>query len=203
MNIAIVTLDGFNEMDSLVAMTMFNRLRAKGWNAQIVAPTTQITSMNGVAMEAQQPLSFAHMADGVILGSGIKTNHWKNQRSFFESLVLEPSRQLIGAQCSGRQLLCGLGLGDQDLPMTMGDMESPLAVSGNLAWAGGCLAAQYLVAWMILRLGSKDMLEDVVHSVAPYGEENSYTSRMCLEVLGADPSLEQCLRIREAAASHG
>ena len=39
MEIAILTFDGFNELDSFVAAGIMNRLNAKGWKAQITAPT--------------------------------------------------------------------------------------------------------------------------------------------------------------------
>src|SRR5262247_1470576 len=73
MKIAVVTFDGFNEIDSLVAAHILNRVQKPGWKAEITAPTTSITSMNGVVMLAQQPLEFVNDADAVLFGSGRKT----------------------------------------------------------------------------------------------------------------------------------
>ncbi len=46
MQIAILTFDGFNELDSFVAAAILNRLRPHGWAAHISSPTEQVTSMN-------------------------------------------------------------------------------------------------------------------------------------------------------------
>ena len=73
MRIAIVTFDGFNELDSFIAFGLLNRLSAQGWKAEIASPSTNVTSMNGVRIQAQQPLEFANEADIVLFGSGIYT----------------------------------------------------------------------------------------------------------------------------------
>ena len=73
MHIAILTFDGFNELDSFIALGLLNRLSTQGWKAQIASPSTHVTSMNGVTIQAQQPLEFANEADAVIFGSGIYT----------------------------------------------------------------------------------------------------------------------------------
>jgi hypothetical protein len=44
---AILTFDGFNEIDSFVFVSMLNRIQRPGWRAEIVAPTELVTSMNG------------------------------------------------------------------------------------------------------------------------------------------------------------
>ena len=56
MRVAILTFDGFNELDSFIALGLLNRLGAHGWKAEIACPTAQVTSMNGVTIRAQQPL---------------------------------------------------------------------------------------------------------------------------------------------------
>ena len=57
MKIAILTFDGFNEIDSFVALAMLNRMKPQGWQAFITSPTETLTSMNGVTIERQKPLS--------------------------------------------------------------------------------------------------------------------------------------------------
>ena len=59
MKIAILTFEGFNELDSFIALGILNRMRSKGWSAEITSPLPHITSMNGVKIQAQQPLKFA------------------------------------------------------------------------------------------------------------------------------------------------
>ena len=64
MRIAVLTFDGFNEIDSFVALAMLNRV--KSLQALIVCPVQQVASMNGVVVQSQAPLSFARDADAVI-----------------------------------------------------------------------------------------------------------------------------------------
>ena len=65
MQIAILTFDGFNELDSFIASTILNRLRPLGWNAWITSPTEEVTSMNGVTIRRQRPLEIAEETDAV------------------------------------------------------------------------------------------------------------------------------------------
>ena len=75
MHIAILTFEGFNELDSFIALGLLNRLGADGWKAEIASPSSHVTSMNGVTVQAQQPLEFANEADAVIFGSEIGRAH--------------------------------------------------------------------------------------------------------------------------------
>ena len=109
MNIAILTFEGFNELDSFIAAGILNRMKGQGWNVQITCPTAQVTSMNGVTVTAQQPLEFANTADVVLFGSGIYTRDIAKDTSILGRLQLDPSRQLLAAQCSGTLLLATLG----------------------------------------------------------------------------------------------
>lgn len=54
MQIAVLTFDGFNELDSFVAAGILNRVKAKGWAAHITCPTPEVTSMNGVTIRRQR-----------------------------------------------------------------------------------------------------------------------------------------------------
>ena len=110
MRVAIVTFDGFNELDSFIALGLINRLRTAGVQAEIASPSLQVTSMNGVTITAQQPLEFVLDADTVLFGSGIYTRAIAENASLMNRLQLDPTRQLIGAQCSGTLLLARLGL---------------------------------------------------------------------------------------------
>ncbi|HEV7314977.1 DJ-1/PfpI family protein [Sphingopyxis sp.] len=189
MQIAVLTFDGFNELDSFVAAAILNRLRGQGWEAQITSPTPQVTSMNGVTIERQQPLDFAAKADAVIIGSGIKTREIADDPLMLQRIRLDPARQLIGAQCSGTLLLAKLGL-IGDLPACtdlttkpwvieagVEVLDAPFVAHGNVATAGGCLASQYLAAWIIARLAGTAAAEEALHYVAPVGEKAEYVDR--------------------------
>lgn len=195
MQIAILTFDGFNELDSFIAAGILNRMKDKGWSAQITSPTEEVTSMNGVTIRRQQPMSFAHTADAVLIGSGIKTREIAQDADLLASIRLDPSRQLVGAQCSGTLLLARLGLiGDlaacTDLTTKPWVVEAgvtvidaPFMAHGDVATAGGCLASQYLAAWMIARLASAQDAREAIHYVAPVGEKAIYVER-AMAVIG-------------------
>lgn len=189
MQIAILTFDAFNELDSLIAAFILNRMSTKGWKAHITSPTSRVTSMNGVTIEAQRDLEFANEADAVIIGSGFKTRDQVQDQALLGRLKLDPRRQLIGSQCSGALLLSKMGLlGDRpactDLTTKPWVIESgvrvldqPFYASGNIATAGGCFAAQYLATWILWRCGSKADAEAALHFVAPVGQKAEYVTR--------------------------
>ncbi|HEY4065462.1 MAG TPA: DJ-1/PfpI family protein [Burkholderiaceae bacterium] len=194
MRIAILTFDGFNELDSFIALGLLNRLGAAGWKAEIAAPSRHVTSMNGVTIQAQQPLEFANEADGVIFGSGIYTRAIAEdvgkRGALLDRLQLDPLRQLIGAQCSGALLLARLGL-LADMPACT-DLttkpwlveagvrveDAPFHARGPIATAGGCLSAQYLAAWMMARGAGFEAAAQALHYAAPVGEKDTYVARL-------------------------
>lgn len=186
MQIAVLTFDGFNELDSFVAAAILNRLRPYGWAAHITAPTEAVTSLNGVAIHRQRPLDFVEQADAVLIGSGIRTREIAADAAMLARIRLDPARQLIAAQCSGTLLLAKLGL-IGDLPACtdlttkpwvveagVAVLDAPFAAYGNVATAGGCLAAPYLAGWMIARGGSTAMAREALHYVAPVGEKDRF-----------------------------
>jgi len=116
MQIAVLTFDGFNELDSFVAAGILNRLKGRGWRAYITSPSELVTSMNGVVIQRQKPLAFAKQADAVLVGSGIKTREIAADQAILAQLELDSSRQLIGAQCSGTLLLAKLAFSATCLP---------------------------------------------------------------------------------------
>lgn len=189
MQIAVLTFDGFNELDSFVAAAILNRMKPKGWQAHITSPTEQVTSMNGITVTRQRPLEFAAEADAVIIGSGIRTREIAADSALLSRIILDPRRQLIGAQCSGTLLLAKLGL-IGDLPACtdlttkpwvieagVSVLDTPFVAHGNLATAGGCLASQYLATWIIARAATLEDAADAMHYVAPVGEKAVYVER--------------------------
>jgi len=194
MRVAILTFDGFNELDSFIALGLLNRLKADGWKAEITSPSAQVTSMNGVTVTAQQPLEFANDADAVIFGSGIYTRAIAENSALLDRLQLDPLRQLIGAQCSGSLLLARLGL-LADMPACT-DLttrpwllaagvrveDAPFHARGPIATAGGCLASQYLAAWLMLRGAGEAATTQALHYAAPVGEKDAYVERLLATV---------------------
>jgi len=190
MHIAILTFDGYNELDSLIALGILNRVREPGWRVSIASPTPRVRSMNGVTIDAAIDLDEACTADAVIVGSGSKTREVVEDPAIMTVLRgLDPDRQLLAAQCSGALVLAKLGL-LADVPACTDLITKPWVVAagvevldqpffarGNLATAGGCLASTYLATWTIARLHSLAAAEAAMHYVAPVGEKDEYVTR--------------------------
>ncbi|MET0700736.1 MAG: DJ-1/PfpI family protein [Mycobacterium sp.] len=189
MHIAILTFAGYNELDSLIALGVLNRVKTPGWRVSIASPTPRVRSMNGVVIESMATLEEASTADAVIVGSGIQTREVVADRGLMARLQLDPARQLLGAQCSGTLVLAKLGLLDgvpacTDLTTKswviaagVDVLNQPIYANGNIATAGGCLASTYLAAWVIARLEGVDAAEAALHYVAPVGEKDDYVER--------------------------
>ncbi|HSX88014.1 MAG TPA: DJ-1/PfpI family protein [Pseudomonas sp.] len=190
MHIAILTFDGFNELDSLIALGILNRIKQPDWRVSLAAPSETVTSMNGVQLHRQAPLEALESFDAVLVGSGIKTREIAQDAALMRTLSrLDPTRQLIGAQCSGTLLLAKLGLlngvpGCTDLTTKpwvqeagIEVLEQPFFARGNLATAGGCLASIYLAAWTLARLVGREAAAEALHYVAPVGEKADYVER--------------------------
>lgn len=186
MRIAIVTFEGFNEIDSFVTSHILNRIQLAGWKAEITSPSETVQSLNGVHVRAQRPLEFANEADAVVFGSGRFTREIVEDQAIMSRLRLDPRRQLIGSQCSGALFLAKLGL-LRTLPVCTDLKTRPLVeaagirvldqtffASGNVASAGGCLSSPYLATWVIWRLLGREAAATALGYVAPVGEHAQY-----------------------------
>jgi transcriptional regulator GlxA family with amidase domain len=142
-----------------------------------------------MVIEAQASLREACDADAVIVGSGVQTRQIVADAALMAQLQLDPSRQLLGGQCSGTLILARLGLlksvpACTDLTTKPWVEEAGVAVQnkpffaqGNVATAGGCLASLYLATWVIARLAGIEAARDAMHYVAPVGEKEDYVAR--------------------------
>jgi transcriptional regulator GlxA family with amidase domain len=189
-HIAILTFEGYNELDSLIALGVLNRVRKDYWRVSIATPAPKVRSMNGVVIESMASLEEACAADAVIVGSGTMTREVVADPAIMSQLRrLDPSRQLIAGQCSGTLVLARLGLLD-DVPACTDLITKPWVVaagievlnqpffaSGNVATAGGCLASHYLAGWILARLEGVEAAESALRYVAPVGEKDEYVSR--------------------------
>ncbi|MFJ3222893.1 DJ-1/PfpI family protein [Streptomyces sp. NPDC086783] len=189
MRVAVVTFDGFNELDSFIASALINRCRKDGLEAFITTPTPVVTSMNGVEVTGQRPMDFVTEAEVVLIGSGVKAREVAADDRLLSRLRLDPARQLIGAQCSGALVLARLGLLNgmpvctdiktrpfvEALDVTV--LDTPFHSDGNIATAGGCLASQYLATWVMTRTLGEDAARGVIDYVAPVGENRETVER--------------------------
>jgi transcriptional regulator GlxA family with amidase domain len=193
-SIAIVTFDGFNEIDSFVALHILARAKDRGLRAFLACPRERVTSMNGVALDA---LEATKDADAVIVGSGTATRDVVADPSMLARLALDPKKQLVGSQCSGALVLAKLGL-LRDVPACTDNktrpwlqeagvrvLDRPFVANGNVATAGGCLSSVYLATWMIATLVGEDAARAALDYVAPVGEGESFVARAMKVVRGA------------------
>ena len=199
MHIAILTFEGYNELDSLIALGVLNRVRRADWRVSLATPSPKVRSMNGVVVEQMATLEEAGRADAVIVGSGIATREVVEDPAVMGSLrSLDPGRQLLAGQCSGTLVLAKLGL-LTDIPACtdlttkpwvraagVEVLDQPFFANGNLATAGGCLASPYLAAWIIARLAGVEAAESALHYVAPVGEKQVYVAR-AMRILDSVP----------------
>ena len=205
-HVAILTFPGFNELDSFVALGVLNRVRNPDWRITLCCPEPRVTSMNGVTIDAQSRLEDAAAADAVIVGSGIKTREIVASPAILSALKLDPSRQLIGAQCSGTLVLAKLGLLDRVPACTdlitkpwvqeagVEVLNQPFFARGNVATAGGCLSSPYLAAWIIARTAGEEAARGALHYVAPVGEKEEFVERAMRNIGAYLPASESARR---------
>ncbi|HYF60256.1 MAG TPA: DJ-1/PfpI family protein [Burkholderiaceae bacterium] len=189
MQVAVLTFEGYNELDSFVVAAIVNRMRPRGWKAYITGPADEVTSMNGVTVRTERGLDFVREADAVLIGSGMRTREVVATPELMSRLVLDPRRQLVGAQCSGTLVLSKLGLLGSIPACTdvttkpwvvesgVEVLEQPFFARGNVATAGGCLSSQYLAFWVIARGAGIAAAEAALDYVAPVGEKREYVAR--------------------------
>ncbi|QFZ77214.1 AraC family transcriptional regulator [Streptomyces fagopyri] len=201
MRVAVVTFDGFNELDSFIASALINRCREDGLEAFITTPEPVVTSMNGVEVTGQRPMEFVTEADVVLIGSGVKARDVVADDRLISRLRLDPARQLIGAQCSGALVLARLGLlGDMPVctdrrsrpfveAYDVTVLDAPFHAEGDIATAGGCLASQYLATWVITRTLGEDAARGVLDYVAPVGENQETVERALRAVRAGEVAL--------------
>ena len=179
-NIAIVVFDKFTDVDLWLMWDLLNRV--PDWSVKIVGSAETHTSVTGIPVSTQDSIEFANSADAVLFVSGPGTRDCIKNDEWLSRFNLDPERQLIGSICSGSLILAKLGLLDGKTATTyptskelLGSfgvevIEKPFVANGNVATAGGCLAQQYLVGWVIEKLADKDWSDLVLKSIQPVGE---------------------------------
>ena len=96
MHIAILTFEGFNELDSLIAYAILNRIHRSDWCVSIASPAARVTSMNGLVIDSQIDLQQACAADAVIVGSGMRTREVVADEALMAQLRLKAAVGALG-----------------------------------------------------------------------------------------------------------
>ncbi len=189
-NIVIVTFDDFTDLDLIFIWDLLNRVHLPNWKVRIVGEGPSHRSMTGLTIPIHGPIDEVNTAHAVLFTSGKGTRAKINDHDYLAQFALDPTRQLIGSICSGALMLAALGLLAGKRATTyptakrileqygVDVIESPIVIEGNVATAGGCLAAQYLAAWVIERLVGRDIAEAVVRSCQPVGEGLSFETNV-------------------------
>lgn len=180
----ILTLDGFNEIDSFVALNILNR--ADKVRAELVSMSDTAKSMNGVVVSTEDKFNGLSSADAVLVGSGINSRQYAADPLFLQRLRLDPQAQLIGSQCSGALILHAKGLlpkmavstDDATRPALerMGAMVSRQSFTchDRVATAGGCLSSIVLSAWVLTELLGERSAKAALRQVAPIGNKDEF-----------------------------
>ncbi len=180
--IGIVIFDKFTDVDLWLMWDLLNRVRVEGWQVRILGASETHISQTGMPVSPQGRLEEASEMDAVLFVSGPGTRDRIADEEWLSKFDLNPGRQFIGSICSGSLILAKLGLlagckattypTAKTLLESFGVdvVEQPFVASGNVATAGGCLAQQYLVGWVIENLAGGDWRDIVLKSIQPVGE---------------------------------
>ena len=182
MKTSIVIFDQFTDIDLWLMWDLLNRVRVDDWSVKILGEKDEHVSMTGQTVKTHGRIEEANGSDAVLFVSGYGTRERIRDEVWLNRFSLDPDRQMIGSICSGSLVLAKLGLLEgktaTTYPTTRADLEDlgievvekPFIAHGNIATAGGCLAQQYLVGWVIERLADAEWRDLVLRSIQPVGE---------------------------------
>jgi transcriptional regulator GlxA family with amidase domain len=184
--IVLVAYDDYTDIDLIFLWDLLKRILVPTWSVRIVGDAPVHRSMTGLTVSVHGPIAEANDAHAVLLTSG-KGNRVKiADPAYLAQFQLDPDKQLIGSICSGALLLAALGLLKGKRATTYPTakkllegygvtvVEEPFVKQGNVATAGGCLAAQYLAGWVIEELAGAEVAAAVIESCQPVGRGLAY-----------------------------
>ena len=182
MKVGIVIFDKFTDIDLFLMWDLLNRVRVPGWEVKILGEKSVHVSATDIEIKTHAPLEEANDADAVLFVSGQGTRDRIADENWLAKFNLDVEKQLIGSICSGSLILAKLGLLEGKTATTYPTskavleslgvrvVEKPFIAHGKVATAGGCLAQQYLIHWVIENLADKDWADLVVKAIQPVGE---------------------------------
>ena len=180
--IAIVIFDKFTDLDLWLMWDLLNRVRVADWEVKILGENEAHLSATNIEVKTSGGIEEANDADAVLFVSGQGTRDRIADENWLAKFNLNAEKQLIGSICSGSLILAKLGLLDGKTATTYPTskavlesfgvevVEKPFIAHGCIATAGGCLAQQYLIHWVIENLADNDWADLVVKAIQPVGE---------------------------------
>jgi putative intracellular protease/amidase len=182
MKVGIVVFDNFTDLDLWLMWDLLNRVRIENWEVKILGENDVHLSATNIEVKTHGRIEEANEADAVLFVSGQGTRDRMSDENWLAKFSLDTEKQLIGSICSGSLILAKLGLLEGKTATTYPTskevleslgvevIEKPFVNHGNIATAGGCLAQQYLIHWVIESLADKDWADLVVKAIQPVGE---------------------------------
>jgi transcriptional regulator GlxA family with amidase domain len=181
MDIALITFDGFTDIDLFLPWDLLHRPQDPSWRIRILGTAAEHVSNTGLAVRCHASIDEARNADVVLIGSGQATRGLIADPQWLGRLQLDPSRQMIGSMCAGALVLAALGLLDglsaTTYPTAAAELraygidvvEAPFVQHGNIATAAGCLAAQQLCSWIVDTTLGPEARRRMLLAVQPVG----------------------------------
>jgi transcriptional regulator GlxA family with amidase domain len=182
MKIAIVIFDKFTDIDLWLMWDLLNRVRVADWSVKILGEKDSHISATGISVATHGRIEEANEANAVLFVSGQGTRERIADENWLKRFDLDSEKQFVGSICSGALILARLGL-LQNKPATtyptsktllenfgVEVIEKPFIANGNVATAGGCLAQQYLIGWVVENLANEDWRDLILKSIQPVGE---------------------------------
>ena len=182
MKVAIVIFDKFTDLDLWLMWDLLNRVRIENWEVKILGEKDFHISATKMEVKTSGRIEEANDADVVLFVSGQGTRDRIADENWLAKFDLNADKQFIGSICSGSLILARLGLLNGKTATTyptsktvlesfgVETVEKPFVAHGRVATAGGCLAQQYLIHWVVENLVDKDWADLIVKAIQPVGE---------------------------------
>lgn len=184
--IVIVIFDEFTDIDLFLMWDILGRNK-EDWQVRTLGTKDEHRSTHGLSIQTHGHISEANSADVVLFSSGkIGVGAALEDPEFLTSFALDPSKLLIGSICGGAFILAALGLLNSNPATTHPDaknelqalgydvLDEPLVCNGNVATAGGCLSAVYLVGWVVETLFDAEKRKLALSELIPAGQREIY-----------------------------
>lgn len=184
--IVIVIFDHFTDLDLFLMWDILGRNKTD-WQVKILGTKEAHQSANGLLIKTHGYISEANDADVVLFSSGkVGVKGAIANQDFMRAFSLNPDTQLIGSICAGSFILAKLGLLAFGPATTHPDakeelqalgievLDLPLVCKGNVATAGGCLSAVYLIGWAVEALFGRDKRKETLRELIPAGQSAIY-----------------------------